>query len=157
MSKRPSKPTNLKVLEGNRGKRPLPEDEPKPLPKAPKILPDIDDNAKKIWKRLAPKLERLGLLTELDGDNFAILCQIRSRLETIHKFIREENKSLVQITERPDIDSGTRKEIKPSPYVVMEKQYYELFRKFSKEFGLSPVGRVGLTVGSGKDKGDDLV
>ena len=33
---RPPKPTYLKVLEGNPGKRPLNENEPKPKPSAPK-------------------------------------------------------------------------------------------------------------------------
>ena len=54
------KPTNLKVLEGNRSKLPPPKDEPKPRPTAPECPADIDPKAKKVWSRLAPKLEKLG-------------------------------------------------------------------------------------------------
>jgi P27 family predicted phage terminase small subunit len=149
------KPTKLKILEGNRGKRPLPENEPKPVPKAPRCPSDLDKGAKNAWKRLAPKLERMGLLTEVDGDSFAIVCQIRSRLKTIHDFIRKENPSLVQEVQKPDPDGGMRVEYKPSPYVVMEKQYYQLFRMAASEFGLSPRSRVGLGV-RGDDSKDDM-
>lgn len=157
MSKAPHKPTKLKLLEGNRGKRKLPENEPQPFPKAPKPHLDIDKIAKKTWKRLAKILEPLGLLTEADGDMFAALCQIRARLVVIHTFLKEENQSLVMEVQKPDPDGGIRFEYKQSPYVMMEKQYYELFRRFASEFGLSPRGRVGLAIGKDPDKGDDLL
>ena len=139
MSKKAQKPTQLRKLEGGRSNSlKKPEDalktEPKPNPKAPGIPPDIDNEAKEVWKKLAPKLERLGLLCETDGDAFAILCQIRSRLKAIHEFIKDKNASLVQQIERPSPDGGVKYEIKPSPYVVMEKQYYQLFRIYAKEF-----------------------
>jgi P27 family predicted phage terminase small subunit len=152
------KPTALKVLEGNRGKRPLPENEPKPKSIAPEVESDIDTQAKKIWKKLSPLVEKLGLLTEIDGDAFAILCQIRSRLVSIHKFIKKENKSLVQQNERPAPDGGVYYEYKPSAYVNLEIKYYDLFRKYASDFGLSPRGRTGLQVGiTKKDDGDDLL
>ena len=83
MSKRPYKPTKLKILEGRRGHRPLPENEPMPRPITPEIPDDLDDNAKKVWQRVAPMVGRLGLLTEVDGEMFGGLCQIRSRLRWI--------------------------------------------------------------------------
>jgi len=157
MAKGTVKPTKLKLIEGNPGKRPLPMDEPKPRPVAPKCPTDIDGEAKRVWKRLAPKLEKMGLLCDTDGDAFANLCQIRSRLIAIHKFIKGKNASLVQQTERPALDGGVSYEIKASPYVIMEKQYYQLFRMYACEFGLTPRGRVGLSVGTGEDDGDDLL
>lgn len=156
MSGKP-KPTHLKVITGNPGKRSLPENEPKPHPTSPQCPGDIDTQAKKTWHRLAPKLERLGLLSEIDGDAFAHLCQIRSRLIAIHNFIKNKNKSLVQVTERPAPDGGVIMEFKPSAYVVMEKQYYQLFRMYAAEFGLSPRGRAGLSVGTKEDDGEDLL
>jgi len=155
MSKRPYKPTELKVLEGNRGKRKIPTDEPKPKPV---LLDDVlahfdeETEAKTVAERLAPILTNLGLLTSADIDTFWILCLIRARLSAINKFIREENKSLVQAAEKPSPDGGVFLEYKPSPYSIMEKQYFELFRKFAKEFGLTPVGRIGLSVKKPKDK-----
>ena len=138
MSKRPYKPTKLKVIEGNRSRLPLPENEPQPRPKSPKILSDIDTNGKKVWKRLAPKLEKLGLLTEVDGDMFGGLCNIRARLEWISKELK--NKKLDELKR---------------PFLMKEERLYlGLFRMYAREFGLSPVGRVGLTM-SGKEMDED--
>jgi len=131
--------------------------EPKPRPVAPKCPTDIDGEAKRVWKRLAPKLEKMGLLCDTDGDAFANLCQIRSRLIAIHRFIKQKNVSLIQKTERPTPDGGVQYELKPSPFVIMEKQYYQLFRMYAAEFGLTPRGRVGLSVGTREDDGDDLL
>lgn len=144
------KPTRLKIIEGNRGKRPLPENEPMPKAKAPKCPPDISPTAKRAWNRLAPKLERLGLLTEVDGDTFASLCQIRAHLVTIHRRLRRKDQPLVIVCEKTDKNGNTWTERKPNPYVILEKQFYRLFRPYAADFGLTPRGRVGLAA-SGKE------
>ena len=147
MSKRAYKPTQLKVIEGNLGKRPLPTNEPKPAPITPLISNDIDPEARKIWETLGPKLERMGLLTEIDGDNFSILCQIRSRIANIHNTINITKQLGLGVMDK------TVKDL-----MSLERHYYELFRKFSGEFGLSPRQRVGLAVvGHEKSDGEDLL
>ena len=79
MAGRPRKPTALKLLQGNPGKRALSKSEPQPkvgcspppwLPPAGRIQ----------WARLAPRLIDLGLLTEIDGDAFAALCMMTAQL-----------------------------------------------------------------------------
>jgi phage terminase small subunit len=70
---RPPKPTRLKVLQGNPGKRSLPKNEPKPAAGAAPP-PWMSPAARKEWARLAPRLLKLGLLTELDAEALAILC-----------------------------------------------------------------------------------
>jgi phage terminase small subunit len=75
MAGRPPKPTALKLLQGNPGKRPLNDQEPKPPvgAKAPQYV--IDDPVLLLeWNRHAPRLTRLGLLTEIDDDALATLC-----------------------------------------------------------------------------------
>ena len=71
---RPPKPTALKVIQGNPGKRPLPKGEVKPAPgaEAPPWL--VAPQARAEWERIAPRLLKLGLLTELDGEAFGLLC-----------------------------------------------------------------------------------
>ena len=159
MTGRP-KPTKLKVLDGNPGRRELPKDEPKPRPSAPACAKDIDKEARKVWKRMAPMLERLGLLTEADGDMFAILCQIRSRLVAINGELDQKSDESLLIQLKVTIDGSGQEhtEYKPSPWVVMEKQYMLLFRSYATEFGLSPRGRAGLSINSsnGNDALRDL-
>ena len=63
---RPPKPTAVKELEGNPGKRPLNKNEPKPKQTAPKCPSWLEPDAKKEWRRLSKELESMGLLTEVD-------------------------------------------------------------------------------------------
>ena len=76
---RKPKPTALKVLEGNPGKRQLNIVEPKPKKKAPKCPAWLDAEAKKEWRRLAKQLEDLGILTQIDMAAFAGYCEAYSR------------------------------------------------------------------------------
>ena len=52
---RKPKPTAVKVLEGNPGKRSLNTGEPKPEKKAPRCPAWLEDEAKKEWRRMACK------------------------------------------------------------------------------------------------------
>lgn len=71
----PRKPTALKLLQGNPGKRKLSEDEPRPKTGAemPEELLGLPD-ALRAWKKWAPILAGLGILTEIDGPAFGRLC-----------------------------------------------------------------------------------
>ena len=68
---RKPKPTAMKELEGNPGKHPLNASEPKPKKKAPACPKWLEPEAKKEWKRLAPSLEAMGVLTQADLTAFA--------------------------------------------------------------------------------------
>lgn len=72
---RPPKPTSLKVLEGNRGKRSLNGKEPDPdyldELQAPAWLPD---EAKAVWSELAFKLRKAKLLTVVDVPAMEQMC-----------------------------------------------------------------------------------
>ena len=69
-------PTALKVLEGDRGKgrRPINKEEPTPPQENVKCPAWLMPEAKKEWKRLAPSLIAMGILTEHDMEAFAGLC-----------------------------------------------------------------------------------
>ena len=66
-------PTALKIVTGNPGKRPLPQNEPEPRGevKKPKF---VKYQATQIWKQYAPELERLGILKSTDVDMFGAWC-----------------------------------------------------------------------------------
>ena len=124
------KPTKLKILEGNLGRRPLPKNEPEPKPLDSKKIPnppkDINNEAKKIWNRLAPILAKNGLLTEADIDSLALLCQTRAYLIEIHEKINKED----------SLNENNSK----------QRYYTQQFRLLAHDFGLSPRGRVGLSI-----------
>jgi phage terminase small subunit len=74
------KPTIVKELNGNPGRRPLPEHEPKPqgLAKRPRWL---TVGARKVWNELAPGTQALGLLTSQDARMFGVLCEYMAEFE----------------------------------------------------------------------------
>jgi phage terminase small subunit len=75
MRGRKAKPTVLKLVQGNPGKRALNKDEPRPSAGAvkPRFL---RGRAAVIWDEYVPELERLGLLRSVDAPMFATWCQL---------------------------------------------------------------------------------
>lgn len=72
---RPRKPTALKVLQGNPGKRAINTEEPKFQP-SPETPPDwLLGAGRELWQRLAPQLIATGVLTDVDRDLFASGCE----------------------------------------------------------------------------------
>ena len=82
MAGRPRKPTALKLLQGNPGKRKLPKGEVQPKVGC-EPPPWLNVKARVQWARLAPRLIELGLLTEIDGDAFAAICMLTAHLAVL--------------------------------------------------------------------------
>lgn len=72
-------PTQLKVIRGNPGKRPLNEAEPKPSRGIPFPPDDLSEEAKIEWLRVVPELDRLGLLTMIDRSALVGYCDAWGR------------------------------------------------------------------------------
>ena len=80
MPGRKPRPTHLKVVEGNPGRRPLNKREPKPRGSA--VKPGfLSERARVAWDAHAPELTRLGLLTSVDGVMFAVWCELVAEFE----------------------------------------------------------------------------
>lgn len=75
MTGRPSKPTALKLLAGNPGKRPLNDLEPNPG--ALDLTPPAELSADAVpqWNRIAPMLAQCGVLKQSDRDILAHYCE----------------------------------------------------------------------------------
>ncbi|KAF1084849.1 Phage terminase, small subunit [Sporotomaculum syntrophicum] len=138
------KPTHLKVLEGNPGRRPLNKNEPKPKPVAPKCPAWLDKEAKHEWKRVAPELEKLGLLTIVDGTALAAYCQAYSRWVAAEKVLTTEGMTY-------ETETGY---IRQRPEVGIVQKYLNLIKLYCAEFGLTPSARSRMTL-PGEDKDDD--
>src|SRR3954452_16994744 len=81
----PPKPSSVRVLEGNPARRPLPANEPRPLPGEPEIPAHLDREARKERKRLVPILLSMRVLTVADGVALGNLCHAYSILIQAHK------------------------------------------------------------------------
>lgn len=72
------KPTVLRAMEGNAGKRRLNADEPTPPPAAIVAPAWLDETGREFWDAHAPWLAEHGLLTELDVPLFSAACEQHS-------------------------------------------------------------------------------
>jgi P27 family predicted phage terminase small subunit len=141
----PKKPTALKILQGNPGKRPLPQNEPKPAPIAPTCPAWVNSDGKKLWKFLAPKLERLGLLTEIDGGALACCC---NEYGTYVELVREIKKKKVRTF---TTDNGYEA---PIPEISMANKAFVNYKAMITEFGLTPASRSRIDVKISEEKDD---
>ena len=135
MGGRRPKPTAGKELAGNPGRRKLNKAEPKPKAGTPKVPAHLTKIAKAEWKRLAPELGNLALLTEVDRAAFEVYCEtyatwVRAKKETEKGFTYEHN--------------GLRR---MKPEVKIAEQALRLLRLYAIEFGLTPSSRTRIAAG----------
>ena len=143
---RKPKPTALKILEGNPGKRPLNPHEPIP-PKGDLRCPTwLMPEAKKEWKRLASSLEAMGVLTMADLTPFAGYCQAYARWREAEEFITQQG----SIFKTP---SGYVQQI---PQVSIAQQNLKIMQSFCSEFGLTPATRARIIAAGGGSSDNGL-
>jgi P27 family predicted phage terminase small subunit len=129
------KPTALKVIEGNPGKRPLPKNEPKPdvaLIPCPQYLKS-DKIAYAEWNRIVPELYKLGLLTNIDRTVLEIYC---SQYSVYRRAIREIKDDL--------ITTNIRNGDKANPAAAIAREAAKIIKAIAVEFGLTPSSRARL-------------
>lgn len=155
MRGRKPKPTNLKLLEGNPGKRPLNQNEPKPAPIAPKCPSFLSKSAKAEWRRIAPQLERLGLLTGVDMANLAGYCRAWSELVDAESFLQKHGQTY-QIPKRDEEGQVVGLYVQQWPQVTIARKAQEEIRAYSSLFGLSPSDRGRMTVPGAAEEEDPM-
>ena len=140
-------PTALKLLEGNPGKRKLNDKEPRPEKKAPSCPKWLEPEAKREWRRLAKKLELMGVLTEVDMTAFAGYCQAYARWKEAEEFITQHG----TIVKTP---SGYWQTV---PQVSIAQTYLKIMNRLAEQLGLTPSARSRIVADAGKhDSGDEM-
>lgn len=124
-------PTAIKLANGNPGKRPLNNREPKPVTSIPTCPAHLTPTAKAEWKRVAHHLHTLGIISELDRAPLAAYCQAYGR------WVEAEKK----LKETPPLLRTPAGYVQPSPWLAISNKNLELMHKFLSELGLSPVAR----------------
>lgn len=109
------KPTALKKLAGNPGKRPLPENEPV-YADAPTSPPKwLNRRAVKLWNTYAHQLANNGMLNETNREFLAAYCQL------VASFIEEQ-------------EAGNTPDLKK----------LQQMRLMAREFGFTPSSQAGV-------------
>ena len=137
MRGRKPKPTRLKMLTGNAGKRPLNGDEPKPPQAIPKCPKHLGPEARKEWRRITKALAPLGLLTDIDRAALAGYCDA---------FGRWAEASLGLQKHGMIVKGRMAGEPVRSPYLAIVNQSLEQMKAFLIEFGMTPSSRERLHI-----------
>jgi P27 family predicted phage terminase small subunit len=132
MKGRKPKPPILRLITRNPGKRPI---KSPPRPKGQAARPaGLSPGANAEWRRLAPRLVALGLLTPADRSLFATYCEAWATWQEANQKLREHGALVLDANGRP---------VK-NPWLRARAAAAAEIRQFGTEFGLSPVSRARL-------------
>ncbi len=137
MRGRKPKPTLMKELDGNPGKRAVNDREPVPPDGVPDCPEHLDEEARAEWFRTAAALKEMGLLSQADRSALAAYCVAYSRWVAAEAQV----KKFGTIVKSPAQGFPMK-----SPYLTVADQAMEAMRKFMVEFGLTPSSRSRIRV-----------
>jgi P27 family predicted phage terminase small subunit len=142
---RKPKPTKLRLVGGNAGHRPLPEDEPEPEPDLPEPPDHLNEIALAEWERIGRQLLDQGLVTQLDRAALAAYCVDYARWAE---------------AERQVLDTGIVlwKDGIPmfNPFIELADKAKKQMLRAAVEFGLSPSSRTRVKSSKPKDTSNPL-
>ena len=144
-----NKPTNLRVLEGNRSRTKIPN-EPQPPMDLPSPPAHLDAYALEEWRRVAEGLNALGILSGIDMAAFAAYCGACSRW-------RKAEEELKKLEDKGGAIAGlVQKTISGNwiqqPLIGIANKAAGDMVRFATEFGMTPSARAGLAIDPGKGK-----
>jgi P27 family predicted phage terminase small subunit len=128
------KPTKLKLLQGTFRKDRAPKHEPEPRGIATCPV-GLDPDAKAEWKRIAPELTRLGLLTSVDRAAFSAYCASYATWKHADKDIQERGFTIT-----------TTRGLVKNPSVLIASDALKVMRVYIAMFGMSPSDRTRISV-----------
>jgi P27 family predicted phage terminase small subunit len=130
-------PTNLKLLHGNPGKRPIIQDDLAPEISIPCAPDHLSEDALAEWHRITAELELLGLLSQMDRSALAAYCQCYGRWAEAERGIKGSG----LITET------TNGNVIQNPLVGIANTAMQLMKSFLVEFGMTPSARAKVKTG----------
>jgi len=134
MTGRKPKPSALRRYEGNPGKRGFNHAEPLPPDGMPTCPDHLSNLARDEWVRLAPILNEMGVLTQIDRAAMAAYCQAYGR------WVEAEEK----LGATPTLLKTQSGYIQQSPWLSIANKQMELMGRYMAELGLTPASRSRL-------------
>jgi len=140
------KPTALKLLNGNPGKRALNKSEPKPSASLPRPPSWLNTRAKSKFKLLVKRIEGMGYASASHTEALALCAWRLEQVEACAKALDDAG-SLTFET----INQRGAKVVKPRPEVAMQAEAARHAQSLLAEFGLTPSSATRVQV-PGKPK-----
>ena len=110
--------------------------EPVPLDEAPPCPEHLETLAKVEWGRMADKLHRIGLLTEIDGTALAMYCVAYGRWVQALEHVKTEEPVLLS-------ENGGKYQ---NPWLAVSNKAFDQMAKLLVEFGMTPSSRSRVSV-----------
>lgn len=145
------KPTNLRVLDGDRKDR---INTSEPVPADVDVAPPdwLSEDARAVWERLAGDLRRKGVLTGWDVEAYAIYCDAVVRRARAARHLEAEG----EVIETPVFNKNgeqTGSRTAKNPWALVLQEADSQAQRWSARFGLTPSDRAALSIG-GEQRGD---
>lgn len=143
------KPAELKLLEGNRGHRPLNLDATfRPEVGLPSMPKDLSPDAKKVWKRLSAELLRYNLMSVVYSDTFEDLCETVATVKLLRRSINGR-RALARQEGRDESEAFEAKtpngmSIQHPVYTTLKAERQHMHTLLAK-FGLNPAEQARVT------------
>ena len=133
---RKPKPSKLRALYGNAGKRPLNDSEPQPARAVPRCPAHLTKTARTEWHRLVKELDAVGLLTNMDRGTLAMYCQAWGDHVDAQEMIKKTGVVLL----------NKEGNLHRNPYYFVSNKAVEQMCKLGPLLGLDPSSRSRLHV-----------
>ncbi|MDO9712444.1 phage terminase small subunit P27 family [Paracraurococcus lichenis] len=148
MAGRRPKPTQLKLVAGNAGKRPLNAAEPQPRRELPSPPAHLSPQARVAWGRFSALLDRIGVLTEADAtaleqmaETYAEIIWLRADIEDNGRFQTVKTKA-----------GGEMERLRPAYTALMDAD--RRLKAWLVEFGTTPAARSKVKGNGGEEQED---
>ena len=135
MAGRRPKPSHLRVIQGNPGKRAINKAEPKPRRELPRPPAHLSAEARVAWGRFAQMLDRIGVLTEADAVALEQMAETYAEVVALRADIDAHGRFQTVITKSGD----EMERMRPAYTALMDAD--RRLKAWLIEFGKTPAAR----------------
>lgn len=143
-------PTQLKVLRGNPGCRPLNRNEPAPPANGITMPAYLGHVAAARWAELLPMLQAVKVMTQADVEALARYCDTYEWWLAVRAKLKAEGDTYPILNDKGDV-----KYVAQRPEVSIAHKLAVQMRQLEQDFGLNPSARTSLHVEEPKQETDD--
>lgn len=133
---RKPKPVEVRRLEGNPRKHPMPE----PLHVGGRLIgeleppEDLPEDGRKVWEQIVPRLAEVGIVDKVDTFALEAMCTQWARAKQASRIIADQG----------HVTLGSTGQLVEHPALQTERTAYQQFLRFAEHFALTPVARTRL-------------
>lgn len=145
---RKPKPSHLRLVTGNAGKRPFNQAEPKPRRERPSAPAHVSEKARETWGHVVSLLDDMGVLTKPDVMALEMLCEAYADYLAARSELKAFGTNYYQTT---NATGGVMHRAHPAVAVMQDAD--RRIKAWLGEFGMTPSARTRVH-GEGSEQED---